>query len=117
MKTGMPILYFKARINYTLQNYSVDGIYTDDIYNYDDNRALVQLGTAESSPVIHELENTTTTDAYVNFEKMILNQQVLAASAIRRPYKAESYILVSAGKDGIYGTSDDIFNFDKTSQN
>jgi len=41
---------------------------------------------------------------------MILNPQV---TAINRPYRAGSYILISAGKDGLYGSPDDIFNFDK----
>lgn len=124
-KTGMPILYFKARINYTLQDFSIDGDYTDDIYNYDDNRALVCLGTADVTPVVHELENLTggVTNAYVNFERMILNRQVQQSTitaanpdGIYRPYRADSYILVSAGKDELYGTSDDIFNFEKGSQ-
>lgn len=124
-KTGMPILYFKARINYTLQDFSIDGDYTDDIYNYDDNRALVCLGTADVTPVKHELENLTGggTNAYVNFERMILNRQVQQSTitaanpdGIFRPYRADSYILVSAGKDELYGTADDIFNFEKGSQ-
>ena len=29
-----------------------------------------------------------------------------------QPYKPSSYILISAGKDGLYGTADDVFNFD-----
>ena len=29
-----------------------------------------------------------------------------------RPYRADSYILISAGYDGLYGTRDDICNFD-----
>jgi hypothetical protein len=28
-----------------------------------------------------------------------------------RPYRADSYILMSAGFDNEYGTSDDVFNF------
>jgi hypothetical protein len=28
-----------------------------------------------------------------------------------RPYREDSYILLSAGFDGEYGTSDDVFNF------
>ena len=28
-----------------------------------------------------------------------------------RPYRAESYILISAGYDGVFGTSDDVVNF------
>ncbi|MHC4479037.1 MAG: hypothetical protein ACYTEL_25715, partial [Planctomycetota bacterium] len=30
-----------------------------------------------------------------------------------RPYRADSYILLSAGFDGLYGTDDDVFNFGK----
>ena len=29
-----------------------------------------------------------------------------------RPYKSDSYILLSAGFDGEYGTGDDIYNFE-----
>jgi hypothetical protein len=43
-----------------------------------------------------------------NLEKMILNQQ---ATAGKMPYRADSYILISAGRDGLYGTADDIVNF------
>jgi hypothetical protein len=28
-----------------------------------------------------------------------------------RPYREDSYILMSAGFDGLYGTADDVFNF------
>jgi hypothetical protein len=30
-----------------------------------------------------------------------------------RPYKNDSFILQCAGPDALYGTQDDIFNFDK----
>lgn len=30
------------------------------------------------------------------------------------PHKADSFILISAGKDGVYGTSDDVRNFEST---
>ena len=32
-------------------------------------------------------------------------------AAIPWPYRPDSYILISAGADGLYGTSDDICNF------
>jgi len=31
-----------------------------------------------------------------------------------RPFRADTYILISAGKDGLYGTKDDICNFEFT---
>ena len=30
----------------------------------------------------------------------------------RQPYRSESFILLSAGPDGLYGTADDVYNFD-----
>ena len=41
----------------------------------------------------------------------IVDQKVLEASGILWPYRADSYILISAGIDGLYGTSDDMTNF------
>jgi len=38
------------------------------------------------------------------------NDEITTAS---RPYRTGSFILISAGKDGLYGTDDDIFNFNK----
>ena len=49
-------------------------------------------------------------DEFLNFENMIVNENV---QTIRRPYRADGYILISAGKDGDFGTADDVFNFDK----
>ena len=34
--------------------------------------------------------------------------------SVVRPFKADSYILISAGWDGEYGTADDVCNFDWT---
>jgi len=34
-----------------------------------------------------------------------------SASGIVWPYRPDSYILISAGADGYYGTADDITNF------
>ena len=43
---------------------------------------------------------------------MIINKHI-DITDVPVPYKAQSFILMSAGKDGIYGNADDIFNFDK----
>jgi len=34
-------------------------------------------------------------------------------TAPNRPYNADTFILHSAGLDGLYGTADDVFNFDE----
>ena len=132
-KTGMPILYYKARTQFTQQDYAdVQGNeIRDDIYYYMDNYNLLALGSAENPGTWHPLANGLAGDGgdynlggpdytsdldWVDFENMILNPQVstiTTVTPIKRPYRAGSYILISAGKDGLYGTPDDIFNFDK----
>jgi len=108
-KTGMPVLYYKARTGYTRQEYDdVLGI-ADDVYNYEDNQALLNLGSATSAVLPHPLADGIGNDLE-DFENMILNPEV---AMINKPYRAESYLLISAGKDGLYGTSDDICNFKK----
>ena len=108
-KTGTPILYFRARTNYSQQNYSIDTDYTDDIYNYDDNVNLLALGMPNDGTPF-AVQTAGTGDVYENFENMIINENV---QTIRRPYCADSLILISAGKDGDFGTADDVFNFNK----
>ena len=104
----MPILYYKARTGFTRQQWDDALGIDDDVYNYQDNQRLLLLGSATSEVIDHPLADTV--DDYMDFENMILNPEV---SIINKPYRAESYILVSAGKDGLYGTSDDICNFKK----
>lgn len=108
-KTGTPILYYRARANFSQQNYSIDNIYANDVYNYDDNVNLLNLGMPNDGTPF-SVQTAGTGDDYENFENMIVNENV---QTIRRPYRAESFILISAGKDGDFGTADDIFNFDK----
>ncbi len=80
----------------------------DDIYYYPDNQNLLELGIPEDNTLDHPLSDGTTD--YLDFDNMIINTQI---TQIKRPYRADSYILISAGKDGFYGTPDDLFNFDK----
>ena len=107
-KSGMPILYYKARRMYTQQEWDdIDGI-ANDIYYYPDNQNLFELGMADGIGTPHILSDGNAD--YDDFENMILNEQVVS---VNRPYKADSYILISAGKDAMYGTPDDMFNFEK----
>ena len=119
-KTGMPVLYWKADTSKTIQNSDSstdpdidgDGIATnDDIYRYDDNSGMLELLTAEQTDIPERLTDPVKWDDYINNENV-----TSAVPGFMRPYRATSYILVSAGKDGYYGTSDDITNFDKTEE-
>lgn len=112
-KTGMPILYYRARTAYSLQDRTTTDTNgkNDDIYYYPDNYHIVMMGTPDQTPIVHPLYQSSTGSQYQeNFENMILNKQLLP---VKRPYRAGSFILISAGKDELYGTADDIFNFDK----
>jgi len=102
-KTGMPVLYFRARTQFNQQDLS-DGT-DNDIYNYYDNANIIDLQTPDDPPVAHQIDDQ-------KFEDMILNKKI-SEGGFKRPYRAGTYILLSAGKDGIYGTGDDIFNFKK----
>ena len=126
-KVGMPILYFKANTAGT--THPVDetqtssagydnGVEPDDstnIYNHADNAAIVSLGVPNTT-LKHPMDETTAGTfgspakqcSPYYFYNEIWNNKVTSSD---RPNKAETYILMSAGFDGLYGTKDDIFNF------
>ena len=112
---GMPILYYKANISNT--NHDPNGTFPTAgndqgyIYNYLDNDDLVALGLPwdTTGTATHPLNGTTT-----NFYEITRNPKITLPTPIAsRPYKPDSYILISAGFDGLYGTDDDVFNFEK----
>jgi prepilin-type N-terminal cleavage/methylation domain-containing protein len=112
-KTGMPILYYRARKIYTQQDSEDTDEIVDDIYYYPDNQNLLELGLPEDDTLDHPLSDGLPgglTGDYKDFDNMIINTQI---TQIQRPYRADSYILISAGKDGLYGSPDDLYNFDK----
>jgi prepilin-type N-terminal cleavage/methylation domain-containing protein len=108
-KTGMPILYYRADTANTFHNPALQVTRTDsmgNIYNYWDNHELVQLGKpwlpAGGSGSAHRLADP---------ERFYKNTQSDQITTTQRPYRADTYILISAGWDGEYGTADDICNF------
>ena len=103
-KTGMPILYYKADTSKTGHDVDdPDG--PENIYNYKDNHNLLGLGVPGKPDADHPMF----ADPKV-FYRMTKNDQITTFS---RPYRSASYIVISAGKDGLYGTDDDIRNFTK----
>lgn len=108
-KTGTPILYFRARTHFSIQN--SDSAPETSIYYFNDNARILAMGMPDTG-LAHTLY-TGASNEYVNFDDMILNKNV---QAVRRPYKAGSFVLWSAGKDGSFGTADDIFNFTKEAE-
>jgi type II secretory pathway pseudopilin PulG len=109
MKTGMPILYYKAETSNHLHDPNSLPTPQDNmgnIYNYWDNHVLVSLGKPWE-----EAGKTTTHNLSdpVRFYRNTRNEKI---TTVRRPYKSDSFILISAGYDGEYGTADDVCNYD-----
>jgi len=96
---GMPILYYKAKDSYKEYNLT----YADTtIYNCYDNMPLVLIPTPLSKfqhPLLSDWDwfyrKTTNTNSTGSI----------------RPYRSDTFLLQSAGWDGLYGTTDDVFNF------
>ncbi len=103
IKAGMPILYYRASTSRTEHDVN-NPDNQENIYNYKDNYALVGLGVSWEPGAKHPLFTKPTI-----FYEMIKNRNVSTRSKLNR---ADSFILLSAGKDGLYGTSDDICNFE-----
>ena len=98
----MPILYYKADTSKTAHDVN-DPNNPENIYDYRDNHALLALGVPGKPEQSHPLyENPKL------FYEMTRNYRAAKTST---PVRADTYILLSAGWDGLYGTKDDIPNF------
>jgi hypothetical protein len=121
-KTGMPILYYKANTANELHLLAPDlsvhlppdpTLDVGNIYDYWDNHALVGLGKPwETGTAVHKLfSDTTATPSERDGVRFYVNTRNEKITTAWRPYRSDSYILISAGFDGEYGTADDICNF------
>jgi hypothetical protein len=113
-KTGMPILYYRANTTstvYPLHGKAVANQTGGYIYNIMDNQGLIEKGMPWDISRPHPLSNNPFggDTAYPNRFYDLIRDPVVPTGD--RPYRADSYILFSAGFDGEYGTSDDVFNF------
>jgi type II secretory pathway pseudopilin PulG len=95
-KAGAPILYYRA---------NTSGRTIHEIYNVLDNDAIVNIKQTANAK-IHLLADPG--NQYQYFYNYIMDPKITARPW---PYRPDSYILISAGADGLYGTGDDICNF------
>jgi len=111
-KAGSPILYYRAN---TASKMIVGARYDQRIYNYQDNWELLKLKK------LPDLDNHLMYEKgrdffYSDWENApnpyykIIDPKA-STDILKWPHRADSYILISAGYDGEYGTEDDIFNF------
>ena len=95
-KAGAPVLYYKA---------NTSGKTINTIYDVLDNNTLVlekQRIENREQPLARQAGQ------YQFFYDYIRNPKI---DARPWPHRSDSYILISAGSDGLYGTGDDICNF------
>ena len=97
-RTGMPILYYRADRSGSAHQPGDP----NSIYNCTDNHALLALGVPGESGKTHPL---------LDPKRFYLNTRNHMIKTAPQPYRPDSYILISAGQDGLYGTGDDICNF------
>jgi len=101
-KTGMPVLYYRANPSGTRHDPNNPND-PNNIYDYRDNLALLNLGIPGDPDATHSLADP---------KRFYLNTRNDRIRETSRPYRADSYILISAGHDRLYGTADDICNFE-----
>jgi prepilin-type N-terminal cleavage/methylation domain-containing protein len=133
---GAPVLYWRAdRAGQRIADKSPNDVTGSErgIYHFEDNGALLaagseaqdetnlQLGSARTGQPFHDLDMDDTaasirqadflnsSDRDNSFARHILDVKVTARA---QPQNADKYILLSPGPDLIYGTTDDIGNFE-----
>ncbi len=108
-KIGMPILYYKANTAgfYHWINDPPPAInHPDHIFEYHDNNTLLYMDHPEYGS--HSMYNDW---PWFYSKTSNLNIPVDVATGNARPFNEQSFILQSAGPDGLYGNADDKFNF------
>ena len=101
VRAGTPILYYRANTS-SRQMIDHANEWERNIYNAQDNGILVGLGKVGNPTTPHPL-----LDFFYSTDVGVCDPKV----AVLWPYRPDSYILISAGADGRYGTTDDITNF------
>ena len=103
VKVGSPILYFKA--DSSTDEFKADASssppseYRRWIYNYDDNRDIIEQFKPLNDPTkSHKMD------------KDLFYESIADRNAPFKPMNDSSFILISAGYDCIFGTKDDVTN-------
>jgi type II secretory pathway pseudopilin PulG len=129
---GSPILYYRAN---TASKSLNDPLFANRIYNHWDNQDLLFLGKLTPSgvrganhPLLHGGAGPTPSfyEAQFNYNLNAppappnyggsgigfgIRDPKTSTALVPWPYNPDSYILISAGMDGLYGTADDIHNY------
>jgi type II secretory pathway pseudopilin PulG len=116
IRAGTPILYYKAD---TSKKTMVSASYPGRIYNVLDNIGILMQGRLaygeksynERQQVAYRHELGGLPDIFYNlgpYPYKVIDPKI---TTYKWPYRADSYLLISAGWDGNFGTQDDIVNY------
>jgi len=106
-KAGLPVLYYRADTSAKLARDTYDSTDNDTLVYIKEQTDLARKGTAPSGTLWNPLAGTND----VFYDR--IRDPRASTTNFEVPHKPDSYILISAGADGFYGTSDDIYNFPK----
>jgi len=109
-KMGMPVLYYRTDTSKMSHDITNPGN-PDNIYNYKDNHTFLGMGLPWEPATKPPLYKRGSDPEGQVFYEDTLDKGLQEESGVQRPCNKDSYILISAGWDGIYGTKDDIYNF------
>ena len=107
VKAGTPILYYRANTSSKIHD---TGFPVERIYNCIDNLVLTTDIKMTNPNVRHEIRDEGAFDSPL-FYDYIIDTMIFDSTGMKWPYRPDSYILITAGADGVYGTEDDICNF------
>lgn len=108
VKVGSPILYFKANTTDVFSDQNI----SQSVFDYSDNWHIFNIGRIDDQE--EHPYNWTDPGGMGNtgnpeFYEDLINPNV-PGNIYPVPYYKDSYVLLSAGSDGLYGTRDDIWN-------
>jgi prepilin-type N-terminal cleavage/methylation domain-containing protein len=129
VKVGMPVLYFKAdsskkRFRVDASRNAVDPVtmaqsaeYSQWTYNFNDNVPILQLPwlrdptdpieSGDIQPHFPDSSGGGKQPVQIFYEQITQRKD----GTFYKPYNENTFILISAGWDGIYGTKDDLTNY------
>ncbi len=112
-KVGTPVLYFRADTSRTDIN-PVTNI-DERIYNFWENELLVAQGRVIDGKRHEDFftggGGNSSYEPFYTYITDPLASTTTGTNPRRRPVRPDSFLLISAGNDGFYGTADDICNF------
>ena len=103
VKSGSPILYFKAK---NTEKFDAS-IPFSSVFNWNDNNSIFALGHNMDNSIIHPYDDI---NEFYDPKGLIVNKNVRITDGYPVPHNSNTFLLMSAGADGLYGTKDDIMN-------